>query len=48
VNTDKWCPECGSDSAFEVKRSESQGQDNQPDVLFECSECGAVWESYLP
>ena len=46
VNSEDSCPECGSTDASEVKRAESRDAHGRTQVLLECRECGAVWDSY--
>jgi DNA-directed RNA polymerase subunit M/transcription elongation factor TFIIS len=42
------CPECGSDSAFEVQRAAEPDPHGKTTRLVECRDCGAVWDTYVP
>lgn len=47
ISSAESCPECGSNDAFEVQRASVPGPKNRVDVLIECRDCGAVWDSYV-
>lgn len=47
MRIDEDCPECGTLDPLEISRADGPDQQGRTPAVFQCRECGTVWDSYI-